>query len=357
MTTIKDIAKEANVSTGTVDRVLHDRGGVSQETSDRIKGILREKNFKINQIASSLAMKKHLNLATLIPMYDNQNVFWKSPASGIQKASQEVNANGVEITNFFFDQFDPKNYIDTFNKLLDSNPDALIMAPIFVKETSLIIKSLNERDIPFIFLNINQKGYNNLCYIGQKSFEGGSLAGQLLNLCTTQDDELLIVQTRKNLDDYRSFSQRGKGFIDYFNKNNIKKSIHQIQFDGLKNESNVGKKINSLLKSNKKIKGIVVPSSRASNIIELIHPDIQAIIKVVGFDTTPKNISALKKGQITFLISQKSFNQGYKSIITMVNYLIHKTKPDIEIPTPLEIVTKENVEFIEYDMRRYDSQL
>ena len=231
------------------------------------------------------------------------------------------------------------------------------MAPIFIKETSIIIKLLNEKNIPFIFLNINQKGYNNLCYIGQKSFEGGSLAGQLLNLCTRADDELLIIQTRKNLDDYRSFSQRGKGFVDYYKKNNIIRKIHQIQFDGLKDEAKVKIKIDSFLKSNKKIKGIVVPSSRASNIIELIHPDIKANIEVVGFDTTPKNISALRKGQITFLISQKSFNQGYKSIITMVNYLVHKVIPDPEIPTPLEIVTKENVEFIEYDMRRYDSEL
>lgn len=357
MTTIKDIAKEANVSSGTVDRVLHNRGGVSKKTSERIKDILKKKNFKINQIASSLAMKKHLSLATLIPSYDDQNVFWKSPASGIQKASQEVNANGVEINNFSFDQFDPKNYIETFNKLIDTNPDAVVMAPIFIKETSIIIKLLNEKNIPFIFLNINQKGYNNLCYIGQKSFEGGSLAGQLLNLCTRADDELLIIQTRKNLDDYRSFSQRGKGFVDYYKKNNIIRKIHQIQFDGLKDEAKVKIKIDSFLKSNKKIKGIVVPSSRASNIIELIHPDIKANIEVVGFDTTPKNISALRKGQITFLISQKSFNQGYKSIITMVNYLVHKVIPDPEIPTPLEIVTKENVEFIEYDMRRYDSKL
>ena len=189
MTTIKDIAKEANVSSGTVDRVLHDRGGVSPRTREKIKKILKKKNFKINQIASSLAMKKHLNLATLIPLYDDQNVFWRSPTSGIQKASQEVSAYGVEINNFFFDQFDPKNYIDTFNKLIDSNPDALVMAPIFIRETSIIIKSLNERNIPFLFLNINQKGYNNLCYIGQKSFEGGSLAGQLLNLCTAPDDD------------------------------------------------------------------------------------------------------------------------------------------------------------------------
>ena len=41
----------------------------------------------------------------------------------------------------------------------------------------------------------------------------------------------------------------------------------------------------------------------------------------------------------------------------MENFLIHKVKSDLEIPRPLEIVTKENVEFIEYDMRRYDSGL
>ena len=101
----------------------------------------------------------------------------------------------------------------------------------------------------------------------------------------------------------------------------------------------------------------MILSSRAADIIELIHPEIKTDMKVVGFDTTPKNVYKLKKGQITFLISQKSFNQGYKSIITMVNYLIHKLKPDSEIPTPLEIVTKENVDFIEYDMKRFNKEI
>ena len=41
----------------------------------------------------------------------------------------------------------------------------------------------------------------------------------------------------------------------------------------------------------------------------------------------------------------------------MENFLIHKVKSDREIPLPLEIVTKENAEFIEYDKRRYDSGL
>ncbi|MBN2051635.1 MAG: LacI family DNA-binding transcriptional regulator [Spirochaetales bacterium] len=38
--TIKDIARMANVSIGTVDRVIHKRGRVSEETKDRILGII-----------------------------------------------------------------------------------------------------------------------------------------------------------------------------------------------------------------------------------------------------------------------------------------------------------------------------
>lgn len=37
MVTIKDIASMANVSRGTVDRVLNNRGGVSPRTAERIR--------------------------------------------------------------------------------------------------------------------------------------------------------------------------------------------------------------------------------------------------------------------------------------------------------------------------------
>ena len=40
--TIKDIAKEANVSRGTVDRALNDRGGVNPDVAARIKSIASE---------------------------------------------------------------------------------------------------------------------------------------------------------------------------------------------------------------------------------------------------------------------------------------------------------------------------
>ena len=46
MITIKDIAKKANVSEGTVDRVIHNRGGVSKKTESKIREILEFHNLE-----------------------------------------------------------------------------------------------------------------------------------------------------------------------------------------------------------------------------------------------------------------------------------------------------------------------
>ncbi len=357
MVTIKDIAKEAKVSAGTVDRVLHNRGGVSLKTEAKIKKILKEKNFKINLIASSLAMKKHYKLATLIPLYDDDNMFWKSPLAGLRKASQEVNAYGIETINFTFDQFNPKSYMEAFHKLISTAPDAVVMVPIFNKETSNIIDVLGENKIPYLFFNVNLKGFDNLSFIGQKSFEGGVLSGQLLDLCSQPGDELLVVLTRKNIFNYEANNQRLRGFYNYFEKNKRPVKIHQLQFDNLNRPNQVRKDINEFLNTFSKIRGIMVPSSRVSNIAELIEEKQLNGLKVIGFDTTPRNVSSLKKGGITFLISQKSFNQGYKSIITMSNYLVHREIPPAEIPTPLEIITKENIDFSQYDRKNYSNDV
>ena len=353
MITIKDIAKEAKVSAGTVDRVLHDRGGVSPETEAKIREILKKKKFRVNLIASSLAMKKHQKLATLMPRYDAQNLFWKSPYSGVKKASQEVIANGIENNIFLFDQFDPKSYLAAFQKIINSKPDAVIMVPMFIKESTEIIETLEEQKIPYLFFNADIKGFNNLCYIGQKSFEAGILSGKLSHLCSENRNEFLIVLTRKNLHNYEANNERVKGFKSYFKENIPDARIHELQFEQFDGDQKVEKNINDFLTKNPNIKVIMVPSSRISNICNTIKEDKLSKLKFVGFDTTPQNVAALKKGIVTFLISQKSFNQGYKSVKTIADYLVHKEMPNMEIPTPLEIITIENYKYSHSDERNY----
>lgn len=43
--TIKDTARMSQVSIGTVDRVIHNRGRVSKETEDRVRRVIKETGY------------------------------------------------------------------------------------------------------------------------------------------------------------------------------------------------------------------------------------------------------------------------------------------------------------------------
>ena len=48
--TIQDVARYANVSVGTIDRVIHNRGKVSIEKKQKIEEAIKKLNFNFNSI-------------------------------------------------------------------------------------------------------------------------------------------------------------------------------------------------------------------------------------------------------------------------------------------------------------------
>ena len=84
--TIKEIAKLAQTSRGTVDRVINKRGNVSKDVRDRILKVLEETGYKPNQIARSLSLSsKKLNIGVVIGTKGNP--FFKLVLDGILNAS------------------------------------------------------------------------------------------------------------------------------------------------------------------------------------------------------------------------------------------------------------------------------
>ena len=53
---IKDVAKKAGVSTGTMDRVIHNRGRVAPVVNKRVLEVMKELGFQHNLIASTLIL-------------------------------------------------------------------------------------------------------------------------------------------------------------------------------------------------------------------------------------------------------------------------------------------------------------
>jgi len=134
---IKDIAKQANVSIGTVDRVLHNRGEVSETTREQVLKIINELGYTPNVLAKSLSSKIKYTIAVLIPDSD-RNAYWEKPLEGIKAAAREIKKFNFEIQIATFDYSNEKSFIEKANKILESNPSGFIFAPVFY-ESSLAV--------------------------------------------------------------------------------------------------------------------------------------------------------------------------------------------------------------------------
>ncbi|MDO5970723.1 substrate-binding domain-containing protein [Flavivirga aquimarina] len=345
MITINDIAKEAGVSIGTIDRVIHNRGGVSKKTEAKVNAIIKKHDFKINVIASSLASNKKFEIATLIPEFDSKNTFWKSPMMGISKAKEDIEKFGVKVNSYTFNQFEVSSYVSQFKKIIASKPDAVIFTPLFGTETQLLAEALDNKKIPYIFLNVNLDGFDNMSFIGQDSYMSGVLAGKLMHLSINDDASIAIMQTRINVDNNHAIYNRISGFDDYFTDNNISINRTKVTIFNLDDTDELKEKLHDMFNANPTIKGIFVPSSRVFSFANCIDNSKIKDLALIGFDGTEQNIKCLEDGRVSFLISQKPFKEGYESIKLMVDYLIEKKRPVSKIYSPIEILTKENVKF------------
>jgi LacI family transcriptional regulator len=118
LTGVKEIARRAKVSIATVDRVIHNRIGVSEKTKAFIQSIIKELNYQPNLFAQRLASKKILRIATLIPKGSDETSFWEAPLKGIEESAEEISKLGVSVQQYFYDQNLKESFVEQTKKLL-----------------------------------------------------------------------------------------------------------------------------------------------------------------------------------------------------------------------------------------------
>src|SRR6188768_1290317 len=64
---LADVAREAGVSTATVDRVLHGRAGVRARTVERVSAVVRRLDYRPDPAATRLARGKHRSVCFVLP--------------------------------------------------------------------------------------------------------------------------------------------------------------------------------------------------------------------------------------------------------------------------------------------------
>lgn len=127
--TLKQIAKELDVSISTVSKALRDSIEISEDTRQKVQAFAKLYNYKPNNIALSLKNKKTKTIGIIIPEIVHH--FFATVISGIE---QVANENGYSVIVCLSDESFDKEVIN-MEMLANGSIDGFIMA--LSKETQL----------------------------------------------------------------------------------------------------------------------------------------------------------------------------------------------------------------------------
>lgn len=189
--TIKDVAKEAGVSTSTVSRVMSENPRISDKTKIRVKAAIKKLNYHPNVVARSLVSKasKVIGIILTSEVEDlSKNPFFIQVMTGISSYAREV---GYYIMYTFCKTQDEelkctKDYVN------GNLVDGVILTTVRRKDKC--IEYLKETEFPFVVIGrpeetknmlwvdndnfqamynlvskLIDKGYKKIAYIGPKT--------------------------------------------------------------------------------------------------------------------------------------------------------------------------------------------
>ncbi len=89
MATLKDVAREAGLSVGTVSRVLNNRGYISEETRSRVQEAMERLNYHPNEMARSLSKQRSTTIGVIVPSISHP--YFAKVLSCLERIAHEKN--------------------------------------------------------------------------------------------------------------------------------------------------------------------------------------------------------------------------------------------------------------------------
>ncbi|MEQ8337022.1 MAG: LacI family DNA-binding transcriptional regulator [Cyclobacteriaceae bacterium] len=339
--TIKDIAKLANVSPGTVDRVIHNRGKVSDKALAKVSVVLEEIQYKPNVFAQSLKKQKSLSFSVLIPRKEDDG-YWRTAHEGITRAIEDFDHFGIDVKVTSFNSKLPADFTSKANEILSESPNGLLITPIFLQESLDILKKFENAGIPYVTFNTKIPDLNPSCAIGQNLKQSGRLAANLIDHCCKQVGNLLIIHLDENPGNAPHMIQKEHGFREYFQSKN-----HHLEIKSIVIPHREPALINDILNKQagdlRNVTGAFVTTAKVHLVAYPIKSRFNDCV-VIGYDPTANNIDGIKSGTIDFLINQNPYMAAYEGIAKLTDLLVFGKNIDPEKLLPLDIITSENLD-------------
>lgn len=320
--TIKDIAKAANVSRGTVDRALNDRDGVNPEVAAQIKAIATKLGYKPNTIAKALATRSRpLHIGVLLNSVGNP--FFDKVLDGVNDARDSLVDFGINMDIRKIRGYDPEMQLEYLKEFQESGIDGLIITPVSHPMIRTKLNDLIREGIQVVCCNLDIDDVNYQAYVGCDYFCSGQTAGAMIGMTTHGSSNLGIITSSHALY-YHEMRVRGcESVLSQF------PNVHISEYIEAGDDEDISyREVKRMLMKDKDIDTLYFVTGGTTGGLRAIHElNLENKLRVFTFDQIPAVIEDLKSGLVIATIDQQPYYQGYTSVRYLFDALLSKRTP------------------------------
>lgn len=335
--TIEMIAEKAQVSRGTVDRVIHNRGRVNPETAEKILKIMEELDYQANPLgrAFSLSQQK-IQLGVLVSFKEAD--FLAQIMAGIRDGIAYAEQYGLHVLLRSVDAEDEQACLEALDFFQSEGVSGIAMKGLSAPQIVRKIHTLQKNGIQVIAFNSDMDSSCRTSFVGQNHVQSGACAAYLMQqLCDGPGDILIVGVTPE----HQASSQRIDSFRETLRR--LAPKLQSTEVFYCLGENQLSRQIvQEQLGCDSQVRGIFASGAGLSGVCHAVSElGLAGHIKVIGFDSIKPNMDYLKQGVAQFLIDQNPYQQGYRPVQILTDSLFLKQPikqpyydTGIEIRTP-----------------------
>lgn len=349
--TIKKIAELAGVSTGTVDRALHDRGRVNPKVAQRIKQIALELDYRPNAVAKSLSTRNRNLKITVILHVQNMNVFFQDVIAGIKKCKEEIKDFGIAVEICFCPDFDAAAQLELINKSIEEGANAIAIVPINSPLIRSRINELHANGFPVVFMTNIIEHTEYLSYVGCDYTMSGRITAGILNILRPEGGELLVFSPSFQMHGHVLRAEGLKSELVNSYPKIYPNTVYELTGSDIKDYQITSE----ILKAHPGTKLIVCPGAYSfGNLQAICEQGYLQKAKLICYDYSDTIGTMIQNREITATITQCPQEQGYTAVKILFEYLSANKEPHFKnhyIRT--RIILKENLSEIQMIREEY----
>ena len=252
----------------------------------------------------------------------------------------------INVEVIYYDRFNTETFVNQVNHCLSLNPDGVIVVPAQLEITRTFTDKLHERNIPFVMLDSYMPDLQPLSFYGQDSLASGYFAAKMLMMVAYNESEIAIVkQTKDGKVVSKQQENRETGFRTYMNDHFPKVKITDVNLPLETGKHEYADILEDFFTQNPQVHHCITFNSKAHIVGKFLLQTNRRNVQIMGYDMVGKNAECLRQGSISFLIAQHAYMQGYACVETLFQAIVLKMEVDPINYMPIELLTKENVDF------------